>query len=59
MKDSIIKRITWLLLGIISLLMGYYVILYNTYTLMATVVVSMALVLYIKIKYIGRNKEDP
>jgi len=59
MKDSIIKRITWLLLGIISLLMGYYVILHNTYTLMATVVVSMALVLYIKIKYIGRNKEDP
>ena len=59
MKDSIIKRITWLLLGIISLLMGYYVILHNTYTLMATVVVSMALVLYIKIKYVGRNKEDP
>jgi len=59
MKNSIIKRITWLLLGIISLLMGYYVILHNTYTLMATVVVSMALVLYIKIKYIGRNKEDP
>jgi len=59
MKDSIIKRITWLLLGIISLLMGYYVILHNTYTLMATVVISMALVLYIKIKYIGRNKEDP
>jgi len=59
MKDSIIKRITWLLLGIISLLMGYYVILHNTYTLMATVVLSMALVLYIKIKYIGRNKEDP
>jgi hypothetical protein len=59
MKDSIIKRITWLLLGILSLLMGYYVILHNTYTLMATVVVSMALVLYIKIKYIGRNKEDP
>ena len=59
MKNSIIKRITWLLLGIISLLMGYYVILHNTYTLMATVVLSMALVLYIKIKYIGRNKEDP
>ena len=59
MKDSLIKRITWLLLGIISLLMGYYVILHNTYTLMATVVVSMALVLYIKIKYVGRNKEDP
>jgi len=59
MKNSIIKRITWLLLGIISLLMGYYVILHNTYTLMATVVISMALVLYIKIKYIGRNKEDP
>ena len=59
MKDSIIRRITWLLLGTVSLLMGYYVILHNTYTLMATVVVSMALVLYIKIKYIGRNKEDP
>jgi|SaaInlStandDraft_1057018.scaffolds.fasta_scaffold03114_15 hypothetical protein len=59
MKDSIIKRITWLLLGIISLLMGYYVILHNIYTLMTTVVVSMALVLYIKIKYVGRNKEDP
>jgi len=59
MKESIIKRITWLLLGILSLLMGYYVILHNTYTLMATVVISMALVLYIKIKYIGRNKEDP
>ena len=59
MKDSIIKRITWLLLGIVSLLMGYYVILHNTYTLMATIIVSMALVLYIKIKYIGRNKEDP
>jgi len=59
MKDSIIRRITWLLLGIVSLLMGYYVILHNTYTLMATIIVSMALVLYIKIKYIGRNKEDP
>ena len=56
MSDRILKITVWTVLTIISIVIARYIILYNTYTLIATIVWSMLMVLYIKINY---SKIDP
>lgn len=67
MPDNVIKLIVWIIIGVISTFIAYYIILHNTFTLIATIVWSMLLVLYIVFRYSKvdttdreiKNRSDP
>ena len=60
MPDNIIKLIVWIIIGVISTFIAYYIILHNTFTLIATIVWSMLLVLYIVFRdRVSKQKGDP
>ena len=59
MSDKTFKILIWIAIGLITMFVAQYIILRTPLTLMITIAWSIALVLYIKIKYVGRNKEDP
>ena len=60
MPDNVIKLIVWIIIGIISAFITYYIILHNTFTLIATIVWSMLLVLYIVFRdRVSKQKGDP
>ena len=60
MPDNVIKLIVWIIIGIISTFITYYIILHNTFTLIATIVWSMLLVLYIVFRdRVSKQKGDP
>lgn len=60
MPDNVIKLIVWIIIGVISTFIAYYIILHNTFTLIATIVWSMLLVLYIVFRdRVSKQKGDP
>ena len=67
MPDNVIKLIVWITIGVISTFIAYYIILRTPLTLIATILWSMVLVLYIHFRYSkvdttdreSKNRSDP
>ena len=67
MKDSTFRILVYIALGLISMFIAQYIILRTPLTLIATILWSMVLVLYIKFRYSkldttdreSKNKGDP
>jgi hypothetical protein len=58
MSDKTFKLVVWIAIALISMVIAQYIILITPLTLMITILWSIALVLYIKIKYGMDDKED-
>jgi len=58
MSDKTFKILVWIAIGLISMVIAQYIILRTPLTLMITILWSIALVLFIKIKYGMGDKED-
>jgi steroid 5-alpha reductase family enzyme len=58
MSDRTFKILVWIAIALISMVIAQYIILRTPLTLMITILWSIALVLYIKIKYGMDDKED-
>jgi hypothetical protein len=58
MSDKTFKLVVWIAIALISMVIAQYIILRTPLTLMITILWSIALVLYIKIKYGMDDKED-
>lgn len=58
MSDKTLKILVWIAIALISMVIAQYIILRTPLTLMITILWSIALVLYIKIKYGMGDKED-
>jgi len=67
MKDSTFRILVYIAIGLISMFIAQYIILRTPTTLIATILWSMVLVLYIKFRYSkvdttdreSKNKGDP
>ena len=67
MKDSTFRILVYIAIGLISMFIAHYIILRTPITLIATILWSMVLVLYIKFRYSkvdttdreSKNKGDP
>jgi membrane protein implicated in regulation of membrane protease activity len=67
MKDSTFRILVYIAIGLISMFIAQYIILRTPITLIATILWSMVLVLYIKFRYSkvdttdreSKNKGDP
>ena len=67
MSDNTFKLLVWIAIGLISMVIAQYIILRTPMTLIATILWSMVLVLYIKFRYSkldttdreSKNKGDP
>ena len=67
MSDKTFKILVWIAIGLISMVIAQYIILRTPMTLIATILWSMVLVLYIKFRYSkldttdreSKNKGDP
>ena len=58
MSDKTFKILVWIAIALISMVIAQYIILRTPLTLMITILWSIVLVLYIKIKYGMDDKED-
>tara|TARA_R110000796_G_scaffold245582_1_gene369882 strand:- start:422 stop:601 length:180 start_codon:yes stop_codon:yes gene_type:complete len=58
MSDKTFKILVWIAIALISMVIAQYIILRTPLTLMITILWSIVLVLYIKIKYGMGDKED-
>ena len=66
MSDNTFKLLVWIAIGLISMVIAQYIILRTPLTLLATLLWSMVLVLYIHFRYSkvastdreGKKKED-
>ena len=58
MSDRTFKILVWIAIALISMVIAQYIILRTPLPLMITILWSIALVLYIKIKYGMDDKED-
>ena len=70
MSDTTFKILIWIAIGLITMFVAQYIILRTPLTLMITILWSIALVLYIHLKYskvdskkkegkLGLDDEDP
>ena len=57
MSDKTFKILVWIAIALISMVIAQYIILRTPLTLMITILWSIVLVLYIKIKYGMDDKE--
>ena len=58
MSDRTLKILVWTVITLITMVIAQYVILRTPLTLIITILWSIVLVLYIKIKYGMGDKED-
>ena len=58
MSDRTLKILVWIAIALLTMVIAQYVILRTPLTLIITILWSIVLVLYIKIKYGMGDKED-
>jgi len=58
MSDKTFKILVWIAIGLISMVIAQYIILRTPMTLIATILWSMVLVLYIHFRYSKVNTTD-